>query len=325
MFDMAYELGAELGIKNNLNLTPLTLSAKLARKELFFHILNIEREIYWQIGSVTCAAYPLTQFDTIDPITGGIQKQSALNLIVFGETTMHLDLLEGPVMDLLHAKWNTFVKFRFYRQFFAFLIYFLISINAFMTRPVHRKPAAAAAGKSVNATVNSTLYINQSIEIANATLLAQQGVNLTSLLALASEPVMYDVNDTGVSTSVNGSGDMFSATFIDWVNGSDNSMNSALLLNGLFNASYSMNETNQTTTGKGQWLSWSQCLEQPTDASQWVRLSCECLMLLGAISFILGAMRECQFLGASTFFENLVHFQHKYLTNHDYCELFINV
>lgn len=47
---MAYEVGSSLAIRNVLNLTPLTLAARLARIELFFHILNVEREIYWQIG-----------------------------------------------------------------------------------------------------------------------------------------------------------------------------------------------------------------------------------------------------------------------------------
>lgn len=47
---MAYEVGANISVRNVQNLTPLTLAAKLARIEMFFHILNIEREIYWQIG-----------------------------------------------------------------------------------------------------------------------------------------------------------------------------------------------------------------------------------------------------------------------------------
>jgi len=47
---MAYEVGANISIKNYKYLTPLTLASKLARVELFFHIMNIEREIYWQIG-----------------------------------------------------------------------------------------------------------------------------------------------------------------------------------------------------------------------------------------------------------------------------------
>lgn len=49
---MAYETGSNLSIANILNLTPLTLAAKLGRVEIFFHILNIEREIYWQIGKL---------------------------------------------------------------------------------------------------------------------------------------------------------------------------------------------------------------------------------------------------------------------------------
>lgn len=81
---MAYEVGASLSIRNNQHLTPLTLAARLATVEMFIHIMNIEREIYWQIGSITCAAYPLSQVDTIDVTTGTINNNSALNLVVFG-------------------------------------------------------------------------------------------------------------------------------------------------------------------------------------------------------------------------------------------------
>ncbi|CAG9764165.1 unnamed protein product [Ceutorhynchus assimilis] len=145
LFDMAYEVGASLPIKNVQNLTPLTLTAKLAR-------------------SITCAAYPLSQIDTIDTITGQISKTSALNLVVFGvsieeftfhsnscqnllshqklnqlplekthkdlyfDKDEHLELLDGVLVDLLNAKWNTFVKFKFYRQFFTFAFYFIISL-----------------------------------------------------------------------------------------------------------------------------------------------------------------------------------------------------
>jgi hypothetical protein len=50
MFDMAHELGSLLNIRNRLGLTPLTLAAKLARRDMFFHILKIQREVYWQLG-----------------------------------------------------------------------------------------------------------------------------------------------------------------------------------------------------------------------------------------------------------------------------------
>ena len=45
MFDMAYELGASTTILNNQGLSTLTLAAQLARKQMFFHILNINREV----------------------------------------------------------------------------------------------------------------------------------------------------------------------------------------------------------------------------------------------------------------------------------------
>lgn len=134
-FDMAYEVGSSLSIRNQLNLTPLTLAAKLGRVEIFFHIMNIEREIYWQLGSITCAAYPLPQIDTIDCETGHISKDSALNLVVFGDKDEHLELLDGILIDLLKTKWNTFVKSRFYRQFYLFTSYFLISLMSFLLRP----------------------------------------------------------------------------------------------------------------------------------------------------------------------------------------------
>ena len=52
--------------------------------DMFFHIANLEREVYWQIGNVCCSAYPIEQLDTINSKTGELNTQSALNLIVFG-------------------------------------------------------------------------------------------------------------------------------------------------------------------------------------------------------------------------------------------------
>ena len=50
MFDIAVECGAAINILNNQQLTPLSTASFLARTEMFFHIANLEREVYWQIG-----------------------------------------------------------------------------------------------------------------------------------------------------------------------------------------------------------------------------------------------------------------------------------
>ena len=126
MFDMAFELGANFRILNRQGLSPLTVAAFLAHTDMFFHVLNIDRDIYWQIGHVVCAAYPLTVLDTIDVHTGELNVKSALNLIVFGvrsgwrldlifwqKKPEHLDMIEGVVVDCLRAKWRAFIGRRY--------------------------------------------------------------------------------------------------------------------------------------------------------------------------------------------------------------------
>lgn len=172
MFDLAVESGATINTLNNLQMTPLTTAAYLARKDMFFHIANIEREVYWQIGNVCCSAYPIEQLDSINSSTGELQTQSALNLIVFGVNTMfctlaiavlqkeigflfqphieHLDLIEGIIVDLLKTKWNSFIKKTFYRQIMMFTAYFLVSSFCFISRP------AMPLAECVNITSMST-------------------------------------------------------------------------------------------------------------------------------------------------------------------------
>lgn len=72
------------------------------------------------------------------------------------EKDEHLELLEGMLIDLLKTKWNTFVKFRFYRQFILFSCYFLISLVCFTLRP------GPPGEHAVNSTVfNSSIVINE--------------------------------------------------------------------------------------------------------------------------------------------------------------------
>ena len=100
MFDLAVECGATINTLNNQLMTPLTVAAFLARKDMFFHIANLEREVYWQIGNVCCSAYPIEQLDSINSKTGELNTQSALNLIVFGVRKFHFIVLQS-MLNLL--------------------------------------------------------------------------------------------------------------------------------------------------------------------------------------------------------------------------------
>jgi hypothetical protein len=97
MFDLCVAIGAKLHITNRLNLTPLTLAAKLAKEEvckemyiegaaaqMFRHVLTTEREVLWTYGDVICAAYPLGYIDSIDQQTGELNDDSALANVVYG-------------------------------------------------------------------------------------------------------------------------------------------------------------------------------------------------------------------------------------------------
>lgn len=89
------------------------------------------------------------------------------------EKDEHLELMDGVLIDLLNAKWNTFVKFKFYRQFFTFAFYFLISLVAFTLRPGPPNPKQNGNGTkytnsstSINATLlyNFSLYVNDTFK-----------------------------------------------------------------------------------------------------------------------------------------------------------------
>lgn len=47
---MAVSLGANLKITNRQGLTPLTLSAKLAKKQMFIELQDMESEAVWVYG-----------------------------------------------------------------------------------------------------------------------------------------------------------------------------------------------------------------------------------------------------------------------------------
>lgn len=165
MWDMVVECGAAINIENKAGLTPLTLAAYQARMEMFFHIASVEREVYWQLGNVTCSAYPLEYLDTIHSDSGELQTKSALNLIVFGPKLEHLDLIEYVIVDLLKAKWDSYIKKSFFRQFFAFTLYFIFSTIAFTLRHNQELTQPCPLNSTMNGTLDNvtTLGFNESL------------------------------------------------------------------------------------------------------------------------------------------------------------------
>ncbi|XP_011054744.1 PREDICTED: transient receptor potential cation channel subfamily V member 5 isoform X2 [Acromyrmex echinatior] len=338
-FDMAYEVGASLGIRNVQHLTPLTLAAKLARIEIFFHIMNIEREIYWQIGSITCAAYPLSQIDTIDVNTGTINNNSALNLVVFGDKDEHLELMDGVLVDLLNAKWNTFVKSRFYNQFFLFCFYFVLSLISFTLRP---GPSTIETDENANDTSTRTNSSNITEPIIHKTL---QSSDLSELVTNS----LVAAFTSNFKSSLNMTQESLEKIQLQVTSNITSALKSILLLTlneneGILsppdeatihtlwytdsppNASdYFMNTYNKTDANSTVktiidgvarpkfksnywWDDFSEeCrLMQLSEMSAKIRLTAEIFMFIAAVLYILAALREAKFLGLHMFIENLM-------------------
>ncbi|XP_070539469.1 uncharacterized protein [Ptychodera flava] len=140
MYDLARERGADPNICNKQGLTPLNLAATLARKEMFDHILEYERDVYWTYGDVTCAAYALDGFDTIGE-NGEIDRKSALHIIVNQKGQEHLGLMNGIVLEILKEKWQC-GQYYFYLKWFLFFVYLAILTANLYMRPGEWPPSA---------------------------------------------------------------------------------------------------------------------------------------------------------------------------------------
>lgn len=94
--------------------------------------------------------------------------------------------MDGVLIDLLNAKWKTFVKAKFYKQFFTFAFYFLITLVCFTLRPgppLNRQAASVNSTNhtSTNAHGNGTNVGNLSV-ILNLTVKQEIKVNLSHSL-----------------------------------------------------------------------------------------------------------------------------------------------
>lgn len=144
-------------VVNKLGFTPLTLAAKLARRQMFDHILTREREVFWQYGEVTCAAFSLKDLDSLTH-EGHLNENSALNIITHEESVSHLALFDGILNNLLKEKWNHACRCRFY-QLLALYIFFLIFFSiAILLRPLENLDCVETMeGNASHPLVNGTL------------------------------------------------------------------------------------------------------------------------------------------------------------------------
>uniref|UniRef100_A0A1I7U767 ANK_REP_REGION domain-containing protein n=1 Tax=Caenorhabditis tropicalis TaxID=1561998 RepID=A0A1I7U767_9PELO len=135
MLDAVLDAGGNVRIANKQNLTPLTLAARLAKKTMFDKILQLECEKVWTYGASQCVAIPLTKIDTIDETTGEMNDTSALSLVVYGESTQHLELMDGLIEQILDEKWKAYGRALWLRSLLGFIFFYCCFVSAYMLRP----------------------------------------------------------------------------------------------------------------------------------------------------------------------------------------------
>ncbi|CAG2173349.1 unnamed protein product, partial [Oppiella nova] len=78
---------------------------------------------FWTYNIVTCCGYPLNVVDSMQTESSETEGRSALNIILEGSNSEHLDMLKGGVIQkLLEEKWKTFGHVRIAAE--------IISINS---------------------------------------------------------------------------------------------------------------------------------------------------------------------------------------------------
>ncbi|CAJ0938994.1 unnamed protein product, partial [Mesorhabditis belari] len=118
MLRLAVDKGAKLSIVNRQQLSPLTLAAKLAKREMFVEILGMEADVIWSYADASQTAYP------------------ALSLIVYGGSTEHLELLDGLLESIIESKWAAYGRKRWIISFLSFVVYYIFFVVAFILRPI---------------------------------------------------------------------------------------------------------------------------------------------------------------------------------------------
>ncbi|KAK3103630.1 hypothetical protein FSP39_020635 [Pinctada imbricata] len=89
----------------------------------------------WRYSNIICSMYPLLALDSIGP-RGETNWNSALMIIINGETDEHLDMLQGGVIrQLLDEKWKTFARKRFFMRLILALIHLALISASIYTRP----------------------------------------------------------------------------------------------------------------------------------------------------------------------------------------------
>jgi len=183
--------------------------------------------------------------------------------------------MDGVLIDLLKTKWNTFVKSRFYRQFYLFASYFIVSLVSFTLRPgpvMDDDEEGDDDGDKDNDSDKGVTII-PNINQINKSLLHLDIIKMKNI------------------------------KLINFVNENDDDNPFWYNTTELY-----PDDNDNTNRLKNWWSSYSECRLMSIDSLEHqIRLISEIIIFIGALLYIIAALRESRFLGYKMFIENLVN------------------
>eukprot|EP00049_Salpingoeca_infusionum_P000582 m.41016 g.41016 ORF g.41016 m.41016 type:complete len:1176 (+) comp10500_c0_seq3:86-3613(+) len=146
-------------VKNKKKFTPIALASYMGNKDMFSHIVMLERVKTWSFGDVTEYIYPLERIDSVQvhqPTSKNgtkknpryvVEEHQALSLIASYAHLKHANLLKvSPMPELLLEKWEDYGRFYyyFYLGFNTILTMFVAVAIARSDNPGPNAPTNAA-------------------------------------------------------------------------------------------------------------------------------------------------------------------------------------
>ncbi|XP_025425863.1 transient receptor potential cation channel subfamily V member 6 isoform X4 [Sipha flava] len=295
---------------------------------------NYEGYVYWGEYPLSFAAclgqeesYRLMLARGADPNNQDTNGNTVLHMLVIYEkieSPEHLEMMDGVLVDLLNAKWNAFVKFRFYRQFILFAFYFSISMVCFVLRP--GPPPTGLKPPLINYTSTSTTVATTPLDFMDNESLLPDNVVYDEMMIAGGGPVELEPLQPAVTEEMmvmptedpyNGTGGAITPLIYEDGNGGTVNLHGKSSSSDRGKHRNTWNQANRTVRtnytfnyNKSRKFWWNKrqkvCrLMAVHSTDDLIRMGSEVAMFMGAFLYLLAAVREAGFLGLQMFIENL--------------------
>uniref|UniRef100_A0A1I8IQG6 ANK_REP_REGION domain-containing protein n=1 Tax=Macrostomum lignano TaxID=282301 RepID=A0A1I8IQG6_9PLAT len=163
-------------LTNSAGLNPISLAAKLGRKDVFNEIIDLSSSEMWRFANITCKVYPLTGVDTIGQ-SGRTDWNSAFMYIINGPPTSTWTCLSRASLTSCCTRSGRNTP-GFLQRLLMLTIHIIIMSAAIYLRPLKSSSDTSATSSSLESD-NSSLTTTAS-SVASTTTAAAAAVTIST-------------------------------------------------------------------------------------------------------------------------------------------------